>query len=221
MSIEDELRAEITALRARVAELEQRTIGEIRLGPRRETQADVDARTQRLVDAVKAAVPHEHETDPNGRQICTTSGDAPSKVRAEQTEATGQHKSYIVLCEDERKKGFVRPYRDAYKHVGPFVERCEATTQADGEENPHQCVRPYPHGGEHEFNALMILNGPIRFMAGGRRGGCGSITTMGQALSETYARDPTFYGATFCGRCNKHLPVAEFVWTADSQVVGS
>lgn len=59
---------------------------------------------------------HEHETDHDGRQICTTSGETPSKVRAEQTEPTGQHKSYIVLCEEERKKGFVRPYRDSYRH---------------------------------------------------------------------------------------------------------
>lgn len=60
---------------------------------------------------------HEHETDRDGRQICTTSGEAPSQVRAEQTEVTGQHKSYIVLCEEERQKGFVRPYRDSYKHL--------------------------------------------------------------------------------------------------------
>lgn len=100
--------------------------------------------------------------------LCTTSGEPPAKVRAEQTNETGQHKGYLVLCEEERKKGFVRPYRDAYKH----------TT-------------------------------------------CGSVTTMGRALSETYARDPTFYGATFCVNCNRHLPVAEFVWTADGAVVGS
>ena len=111
---------------------------------------------------------HEHEQDVQGRQICSTSGEAPSKVRAEQTEATGQHKSYIVLCEEERAKGFVRPYRDRYRHKA-----------------------------------------------------CGTVTTMGRALSETYARDPSFYGATFCVGCNKHLPVVEFVWTADGEEVGS
>ena len=111
---------------------------------------------------------HEHENDEQGRQICTTSGEEPSKVRAEQTEDTGQHKSYIVLCEDERKKGFVRPYRDSYRHTA-----------------------------------------------------CGTVTTMDRALSETYARDPSFYGATFCVNCNRHLPVSEFVWTADGATVGS
>lgn len=102
------------------------------------------------------------------QKMCTTSGESVDKVRAEQTNETGQHAGYVVLCPDERAKGFVRPYRDSYKHVA-----------------------------------------------------CGSVTTMGRALSETYARDPSFYGATFCVRCNRHLPVAEFTWTADGERVGS
>lgn len=100
--------------------------------------------------------------------MCTTSGEPVDKVRGEQIETEGQHKAYIVLCPDERAKGFVRPCRDTYKHLT-----------------------------------------------------CGTTTTMGRALSETYARDPSFYGATFCVHCNKHYPVAEFVWTSDGQQVGS
>jgi hypothetical protein len=50
---------------------------------------------------------------------------------------------------------------------------------------------------------------------------CGSVTSMGDALSETYARDPKFYGATYCVSCSKHRPVAEFIWDADGAVVGS
>lgn len=100
-------------------------------------------------------------------KICTTSGRPVEEVRAEQTETTGQHKDYIVLCPDERAKGFVRPYRDKYVHSK-----------------------------------------------------CGVETKMGQALSETYARDPGFYGLTFCVKCNKHLPVYEFVWSADGETVG-
>ena len=99
--------------------------------------------------------------------LCTTNGKPVAEVRANQTNETGQH-GYIVLCPDERAKGFVRPYRDAYKHLT-----------------------------------------------------CGTVTTMGRALSETCARDPSFYGATFCCNCNRHAPVAEFVWTADGQQVGS
>lgn len=113
---------------------------------------------------------HEHETDEQGRQICTTSGESPSAARAAQRAEgdVGQHSSYIVLCEEERNKGFVRPYRDRYQHKT-----------------------------------------------------CGGVTTMGRALSETYSRDPKFYGETFCVQCNAHFPVAEFTWSADGQQVGS
>jgi hypothetical protein len=44
---------------------------------------------------------------------------------------------------------------------------------------------------------------------------CGAVTTMGQALAETYARQPGFYGATYCAGCRMHRPVGtegEFTW---------
>jgi hypothetical protein len=148
-----------------------------------------------LVDAHFADRRHSHVADvqpsspPVDRsKLCTTDGRSPEDARACQTNETGQHASYIVLCEDERKKGFVRPYRDAYRHVGGVVE----TVTDDG--TPAHAPRV---------------------------GGCGTVTTMGRALSETYARDPKFYSHTFCVRCNRHPPVAEFVWTADGQEVGS
>lgn len=139
----------------------------------------------------------------DGQKMCTTTGEPVEKVRAEQVEETGQHKGYIVLCPDERAKGFVRPYRDAYKHVGRIVA-CAHYQRPEG-----------------------VMGGPCLACGASQpkhtqpRGGCGAVTTMGRALSETYARDPSFYGATFCVTCNKHLPVAEFVWTADGQQVGS
>lgn len=50
---------------------------------------------------------------------------------------------------------------------------------------------------------------------------CGVVTSMGRQLSETYARNPKFYGSTFCVGCRNHYPVEDFVWTKDGQVVGS
>lgn len=38
---------------------------------------------------------------------------------------------------------------------------------------------------------------------------CGTVTTMGVALAETYARDPGFYSGTFCCGCRNHFPVGE------------
>jgi hypothetical protein len=120
--------------------------------------------------------------------MCTTSGRPVDEVRADQTETEGQHKDYIVLCPDERAKGFVRPYRDKYVHVGI---------------------------GGHEVDP----NNPAKH--GRTNGACGVETKMGQALSETYARQPDFYSHTFCVGCNKHLPVGEFVWSKDGEIVGS
>ena len=50
-------------------------------------------------------------------KLCTTSGEPVEKVRAEQTQQIGQYNSYVILCEEERAKGFVRPYRDSYRHL--------------------------------------------------------------------------------------------------------
>lgn len=53
---------------------------------------------------------------------------------------------------------------------------------------------------------------------------CGVVTTMGVALAETYARDPHFYGGTFCARCGSHFPVGaagEFTWDGTDERVGT
>ena len=50
---------------------------------------------------------------------------------------------------------------------------------------------------------------------------CGVETTMGLSLCETYARNRKFYGATYCTSCQKHLPVGEFKWKEDGEIVGS
>lgn len=117
---------------------------------------------------------------------CTTTGESPEAARAQQTEEEGQHKSYIILCEEERAKGFVRPFRDKYIHVGV---------------------------GGHEIS-------PTNPTKHGLKGGCGVLTRMSREIAETYQRSPGFYSSTFCVGCNRHLPVAEFVWE-DGEVVGS
>ncbi len=51
---------------------------------------------------------------------------------------------------------------------------------------------------------------------------CGVKTTMGPAIAETYARDPKFYGSTFCTGCRTHLPVSQFTWDdGTTEIVGS
>lgn len=73
-----------------------------------------------------------------------------------------QADAYLVLSDEERAKGFVRPVRRAYIHAV-----------------------------------------------------CGALTMMSQALAETYAANPNFYGATYCTHCKMHRPVGEngeFTW---------
>lgn len=50
---------------------------------------------------------------------------------------------------------------------------------------------------------------------------CGTQTKMGLALCETYAREPKFYGSTYCVGCQTHFPVSQFKWDEDGEVVGS
>jgi hypothetical protein len=130
--------------------------------------------------------------------------------------ATGQHGAYWVLPEEERAKGFVRPVRESYKHVGvPAPKNLRDLTD---EEKARQA--PYGYVKFEEY-------GPERSPVTGRfwtqaqldkLGGCGTITTMGRALAETWARDVGYYGATFCAACRAHLPVEEFVWLDGSKV---
>lgn len=49
---------------------------------------------------------------------------------------------------------------------------------------------------------------------------CGVVTRMHSQIAETYARDPKFYGSTWCIRCAMHRPVSEFFWD-DGSILGS
>lgn len=98
----------------------------------------------------------------------TTVTSDPTDPNINVIEISGMQKTYLVLSDEERAKGFMRPVRRTYIHEK-----------------------------------------------------CGAATTMGVALSETYARDPKFYGATFCARCGAHFPVGvngEFHWEDGSKV---
>lgn len=73
-----------------------------------------------------------------------------------------QAPAYLVLSEEERAQGFVRPVLLSYWHAV-----------------------------------------------------CGAVTTMARPIAETYARQPGFYGATYCATCRQHRPVGaegEFHW---------
>lgn len=117
----------------------------------------------------------------------TTDPNDPRLKIGNKVSPDGTNEVYLVLSEEERAKGFVRPVRRTYVHQ----------YMLDGSD------LPYP---------LISLDGV---------GGCGVATTMGQALAETYARDPKFYGATYCVGCKDHFPVGEdgeFYWDDGTKV---
>ncbi len=93
----------------------------------------------------------------------------PRLTHGPDTSPRDQAETYLVLSDEERAKGFVRPVRRTYVHVD----------------------------------------------------GCGAATTMGLAIAETYARQPDFYGGTYCVGCRMHRPLSEFRWDGTDEVVGS
>ena len=151
------------------------------------TLLDAHAAIGRLNAAINAAaMSQERETRATQEPLARAREDAPPVDRSRrctvgeavapgvantEDRGDGQQKGYVILCDDERAKGFVRPVRQKYRHMK-----------------------------------------------------CGTVTTMGLKLSETYARDPSFYSGTFCCGCSAHFPVGEdgeFVWDQDGTKVGT
>ena len=141
----------------------------------------------------------------------------------QEVDSTGQQKAYVVLSAEERAKGFVRPVRSSYKHVG-----------RPGPQHPLRDMTPDEHERYDEYGYVKFEEYPAGSHSSGRfwqqeqldkvGKGCQSVTTMGQAIAETYARSPGFYGGTFCATCGDHFPVGrdgEFVWVDDGERVGT
>lgn len=152
----------------------------------------------------------------------TTDPNDPRLGRGVDDKPVPQNEVYLVLGEEERAKGFVRPVRSSYVHVGPHGPRYPVRDLSPGERMRYgeawAKFEDYPQdGGEH--SALGRGWTQAQLDAVGK--GCGTVTRMGQALAETYAREPRFYGATYCCGCMRHLPVDEFVWDGTDERVGT
>lgn len=131
---------------------------------------------------------------------------------------TGLQKVYLVLSAEERAKGFTRPYRRSYVHVGlkPKYPLRELTADEANRYSGCDYVRfeEYPASMRPKMGRYWTQEELDTHS-------CGAVTTMGHELSETYARDPHFYGKTYCCACRQHFRVEEFIWDEDGQPVGS
>jgi hypothetical protein len=145
--------------------------------------------------------------DHQGQTICTTSGNPIDEHTREIDPKTGMQRDYIVLCEEERAKGFVRPYRNSYRHIGQRPTYPVRTLT----EEEKECYKDAGYVAFEAYPESDSITG--RFWTSAQlNSGCGTVTIMGKSLSETWARSPEFYGATFCCGCKTHLPVSEFTW---------
>jgi hypothetical protein len=136
---------------------------------------------------------------------------------------TGMQKDYVVLSEEERHKGFVRPVRLSYTHIGrKLPETLRDLTEEEQERyKDFGYVKYEPYGPEKSpiLGTYWTQKKIDEFT-----NGCGQVTTMARPLAETYAADPKFYSGTFCSHCRQHLPVGEngvFVWTGTDELVGT
>lgn len=157
----------------------------------------------------------------SGRLPRTFAGGAPEEINPE----TGQHKAYWVLSESERAKGFIRPVRESYKHVGtpgPKHPLRDLTPEERERYGPFGYVKfeEYPENPESSITGQFWTQQRLDNVGQG----CRTTTSMSRAIAETYASNPHFYGSTFCVRCGEHFKVGaqgEFVWADSDERVGT
>ena len=133
----------------------------------------------------------------------------------------GQQSCYLVLLDEEKAKGFIRPVRRSYRHVGQQVDTSEIRELTKEENKRYKGVNYIGFIPNEDKDSVIVG----RFITqDDLKKGCGTITTMGLSIAQTYARDPKFYGATFCCGCSSHLPVGEngeFIWEGTNEKVGT
>lgn len=159
----------------------------------------------------------------------TTDPNHPDLTRGGDKEETPQAKVYLVLSDKEKAKGFIRPVRDTYVHVGKELPHLsmgvlEELSKEDIEKyKSEEWVALFKYNDTTNGLGKMCTQKEVDLIKAGKRrtGGCNMPTRMGISIAETYARQPGFYGFTYCTGCNKHLPVEQFAWQGTDYTVGS
>jgi hypothetical protein len=77
-----------------------------------------------------------------------------------------------------------------------------------------------PNGQQKDYVVLSPeerAKGRVKPLRNAYLHSCGCLTTMSMAIAETYARNPSFYGGTFCCGCRRHFPLNQFTWEPDGE----
>lgn len=156
-------------------------------------------------DGKKVPLKGGEPVDPNG------SVPNPAKL------PDGQAADHWILSDEERAKGFIRPVRLSYRHAG-MRPNYPLRDLSPEERSQHAAF------GYVSFEAYPESETPLTgrmWTKAQLESGCGTITSMPRKIAETIARQPSFYGRTFCSGCGDYFPVEEFVWLDDGTKLGT
>lgn len=123
----------------------------------------------------------------------------------------GQHERHPGLPADPAAS-YVRPLRMSYRHIGvrPNGPTRRLTVSEEATYHSYGYVAYEPYDPPRDGGAIGRYWTERQL-----KSGCGRVTTMPEHCAVTYARQPNFYGRTFCCECGEYFPVGaegEFLW---------
>jgi hypothetical protein len=129
----------------------------------------------------------------------------------------------IKHAEEAERSAAHKREQKRLKNIPPVDRSKRCTTSGNPETPDHRELKA--NGQQKDYIVLCPAERAKGFVRPVRRSYihkvCHSLTTMGSALAETYARDPTFYSGTFCCLCAAHFPLDQFVWEGTDEVLGT
>ena len=132
-------------------------------------------------------------------------------------------RNLIKHAEESERSAANKREQERLKNIPPVDRTKRCTTSGNPETDDHREL--LPNGQQKDYIVLCHTERAKGFVRPVRRTyrhkPCNSTTTMGLALAETYARDPTFYSGTFCCNCAAHFPLDQFVWEGTNEILGS
>ena len=154
-----------------------------------------------------------------GAVVLSGASGAPTDQRLED----GQLSDHYVMAPEELAAGARAEVRYTYTHVGRPARGWSGLEPLSPDE-----VEEHAEDGWVAYERYPAGSGPsgrywtLEGIDGTR--GCGASTRVPEAVAQTYAANPGYYGSTFCCGCGQYRPVGaegEFVWDGTDVRVGT